>query len=149
MTGNPPAGRLHGVDRCVEGSGSLPHSHLSSSPLCRWPEHSWMDSLHPAHTPCTACLEGIPPLHNNMISTQWHWSKTVCKQEFFYKVSLGLLIKLNIIKLIKYTTATDTVQEPGTYRGRPGCCTSCSGDWGRCRVESCRDESGTAALHHN
>lgn len=75
-----PAGRLHGVGRFVGGSGSLPHSHQSSSPPCRWHERSWMDSLPLVHTPCTACQEDSPLLCNNMMSAWRHRLKTSQKE---------------------------------------------------------------------
>ncbi len=71
-------------------------------------------------------------------------SKTVCQWDLFYKITLDLTFKITLMVI-----ATGILRETKTHRGRPGCCRSCSGGWGRCRVVSCRHESGTAVLHHS
>ena len=96
---------FHGVGRFVGGSGSLLHSHQSSSPPCHWHERSWTDSLHLAHTPCTTCQEDSPLLYNVMsawrhrlkrfrksqkMTTELHWTSQFKSHECVsYRWSTG------------------------------------------------------------
>lgn len=97
--------RIRCAGRCWADSGSPPHNPQNNSPRDLWPENSWTDSLHRAHTPDRDGREDSPPLTNTHTQIHYKNSQSLMRMSHKAKPPESHYTIQTLAKILKYENA--------------------------------------------